>query len=340
MTEEETFNLALEHHARGDLIEAERLYRAALALRPDEPRTHWNLGLLLLLKGDFAAGWPEYAWRWQLPQLRVQRLQCRQPEWRGQDLRGKRILVYAEQGAGDSIQFARYIPLLAQAGANIWLGCQQPLAPLLQSIQGVEKCWPQPGPVPAEFDFHCSLPTLPAVMQTIPHNVPYLSAHEARRAAWKARLPPGGFSLGLCWAGSPAHRDDARRSIAPAYFAPFSQIPGVRLFSLQKNPAAGGFPVADFSADLTDFAETAALIANLDLVITVDTAVAHLAGAMARPVWLLLPHLPDWRWMLNRSDSPWYPTMRLFRQCTPGDWSTPIAAAAGALADLAGLRSA
>jgi hypothetical protein len=369
VTIEHQLNLAVSKQHSGNLPEAERLYRALLAhhpdmaeahfnlgtildatgrwhdaiaafrqaakLRPDLAVAHWNLGLTLLRQGDYPAGWPEWEWRWNVPDLRLNRLQCRQPQWDGAELAGKRILLYAEQGFGDTIQFARYVPLVAARGGIVTLGCPTELFNLFSRLPGVETCLPQPGTAPASFSVHASLPSLPRIfgttLATIPQNIPYMHADPAKIERWRARMTGTNTKkIGLVWAGRPTHRGDRERSLPLAALADLPALPGIQWFSLQKGDAAqqartAPFELTDWTNELIDFSDTAALIANLDLVISVDTSVAHLAGAMGKPVWVLLPFVPDWRWLLERGDSPWYPTMRLFRQTTSGDWQTPLA---------------
>jgi hypothetical protein len=258
---------------------------------------------------------------------------------------GRTILLYAEQGIGDTIHFVRYATILAQRGARVLVECPWSLKLLLGTCPGVRLVWARGEQLP-EYDWHIPMLSLPAALettvQTIPGNVPYLFADPARSKAWRTRVDgaaKGRLRVGLVWAGSPGYVNDARRSISPALLAPLAQIGGVTLFSLQKGPATDKKPppdlrLVDFTISLTDFAESAALIEQLDLIISVDTAVAHLAGAMGKAVWTLLRHIPDWRWMLHRSDTPWYPTMRLFRQRAADDWPGVIEEVGQALAAL------
>jgi Flp pilus assembly protein TadD len=305
-------------------------YRCAIRLRPDFPAAHLNLALAELVTGNFERGWPEYEWRRQCPSALPPRKFAQAP-WKGHPLDGKTILLHAEQGFGDAIHFIRYAPLVAGRGGKIVLECQPALVRLFGNFPGVGQIVTTGQPLPA-FDYQCPLPSLPGVfgttMATIPATIPYLAADAEAADAWRKRMEPAGefLRVGLAWAGSPDNRNDRNRSIPLEKFAPLSAVDGVRFHSLQTAPppAAGGIVLSDWSAMLTDFAETAALIENLDLVISVDTGVAHLAGAMGKPVWLLVPFPPDWRWLLDRADSPWYPTIRLFRQETPGDWDGVI----------------
>jgi tetratricopeptide repeat protein/glycosyl transferase family 9 (putative heptosyltransferase) len=335
------YNLGTALDQMGRWDEAIAALRQAVALRPDLATAHWNLAAMLLRQGDLPRGWEEYEWRWKIPELRLSRVTCPQPQWNGEELMGRRILVYAEQGFGDTIQFARYVPLVARLGGRVMLGCRRELTALLGRLDGVERCLPQPGPAPADFSFHCTLPSLPRIFgtttATIPWSGPYLAADAAKAAAWQARLRRDGRRrIGLVWAGRPTHPNDLNRSIAPDRLRPLADVPDVQWFSLQKGPAAGRISdglaaLTDWTAEMNDFDDTAALLANLDGVICVDTSVAHLAAALGRPTWVLLPFVPDWRWMLERSDSPWYPTMRLFRQPAAGDWDSVLREVVAAL---------
>jgi hypothetical protein len=297
---------------------------------------------LRLSLGDFTAGWAEYEHRWHLPQ--VARLAVEAPMWAGEPLDGKTILLDAEQGFGDTIQFLRYVPLVAARGGRIVLRLQRSLVRLAASLPG-ELTIVTPGNRLGAFDLWCPLLSLPRVfgtrLESTPANVPYLGVRPALLDRWRRRLGGlAGLRVGIAWAGDPRHVNDFRRSIAFASWVPLLAVPGVSWVSLQLGPTAGAVAtlaptrVLDLSAELTDFAETAGAIANLDLVIAADTAVVHLAGAIGAPVWTLLPFTPDWRWLLNREDSPWYPTMRLLRQPAPGEWDAVIAQTAERLGQL------
>jgi tetratricopeptide (TPR) repeat protein len=332
------YNLAnsLKNLARFD--EAVLAYEQAIAINGQFADAHWNLGLLLLLCGSLARGLIEFEWRHKASFGRTHARKFSQPAWDDSALDGQRILVYAEQGFGDVIHMIRYVPLLAEQGATVIIECQSALWRLLagQRFPGVQQVIAQ-GDAVGEFDAHCAVMSLPLRMGTsnlagVPGAVPYLSADSEIAGRWKARIGSDRrMHVGLAWAGSSNLADDRNRSMTAATLTPLGEIPGVRFVSLQKNDRTAyvtelpqSFSLTDWTAELTDFAETAGLIANLDLVICVDTAVAHLAGAMGKPVWVLLPRVPDWRWMLDRDDSPWYPTMRLFRQEAKGDWNGPI----------------
>ncbi len=322
-------------------VEALTAHQQALALKPDYPEAHMSSGMTHLLLGNFETGWKEYEWRTKCPHVIIRR-NFAQPQWHGETLEGKTILLHAEQGLGDTLQFIRYATLLAKRGGKVIVEIWPELAGIIKSVEGIDQIIIQGDPPPS-FDFHCPMMSLPLIfgttLETIPAK-PYLSAPPDRIAAWRERLgnPNGHRRVGLAWAGRPEQRDDRRRSMRLDQFAPLANAKSARFFSLQKGSAADqaaspppGMNLIDWTPDLHNFVETAALLANLDLVICVCTAVAHLAGAMGKPVWVLLSYQSDWRWMLNRTDSPWYPTARLFRQKTMGDWTGVIAEIAGAL---------
>ena len=328
----------------GRIEDAAAQYRDAIRLRPDYADAHLNLAFALLVRGDFERGLPEYEWRARRPAHGMPPLP--QPQWDGGELTGKTILIRSEQGLGDGIQFVRYVPLLAARGATVILECLPELRRLFQDAPGAAHVVAR-GEAPAPFDLHCPLASLPLVfgtrLESIPAVTPYLHADSRVVQAQAARLNINGDTLnvGLVWAGNPDHRNDRKRSMSLEQLSPLAEVKGVRFFSLQKGKPAeqvrtppAGMNLLDAAGELSDFADTAALIARLDLVITVDTAVAHLAGAMGRPVWVLLPFAPDWRWLLGRDDSPWYPTMRLVRQDAPGQWEPVVARVEKELAGL------
>jgi tetratricopeptide (TPR) repeat protein len=320
--------------AQGRHDEEERCYRAALALEPGQPDAHQNLAWLYLKRGDYGQGWAEYARRWRASDYEAIAV-AGIPEWRGEPIDGKRILLVREQGFGDQFQFLRYARVLAERGAIVDVCVRAPLLDIAQRVPGVRRAWT--GTPGGDYDFWISLMSVPSVVgtevQTIPAAVPYLFADPAKIAHWRARLDQTvGVQpkIGLVWAGSPTFGNDRYRSMPLAALAPLAELTGVAWLNLQKGAAQAqlaALPDAirplDFTAELNDFSDTAALIANLDLVITVDTAVAHLTGALGKPLWVMLPANSDWRWLEHRSDSPWYPTARLFRQTTLGDW-TPV----------------
>ncbi len=323
--------------------EALAAFEQAIALRPDFAEAHANRGMALLLTGRFEEGWREYAWRFSAAQ-RWDPRRLAQPQWRGEAFPGRTLLVHTEQGIGDVIQFVRCLPAVRAKGGRVLLACEPVLRPLLADIPGVDELVDAPAGRPAgvEFDLHIALLDVPGALgttlATIPAQVPYLTADPGRCEAWRGRLPVDTYTVGLCWAGHPRHGNDRNRSMALAMFAPLADIVGVRFYSLQKGPAAQQISTSparllldDYTNELNDFADTAALLSELDLILSVDTAVAHLAGALAKPVWTLLPYAPDWRWLLEREDSPWYPTMRLFRQPQIGDWQSVMDRVAGEL---------
>jgi tetratricopeptide (TPR) repeat protein len=325
-------NLGIALRDAGRFDDANTAFLEALRIRNENPPVHWNLALNYLLQGKFKEGWAEHEWRWQCDSFPSPRRNFPQPMWDGRDLNGQTILLHAEQGFGDTIQFVRYAPMVAKRGGRVLLQCQSPLVRLLKQNPQLGQIISADEPLP-DFDIQCPLLSLPGAfntdLQSIPAEIPYLRADPALTEAWKTRLSsaPSSFRIGLVWAGSPAHKRDRQRSLPLSQFLPLAAVTGVSFFSLQIGPASqqikdllDKMKLTDFTAALHDFAETAALISNLDLVIGVDTAVTHLAAAIGKPVWLLLPHVPDWRWLTTREDSPWYPTMRLFRQLSPGDW--------------------
>ncbi len=320
----------------GRFEEAADACRAAILRKYDLPGAHLSLALAELVLGNMERGWPEYEWRMRHLDLLPPR-QTTFPTWDGTRLDGKTILLFSEQGFGDAIQFIRYVPMVAAMGARVILECPAAVLPLFRGFPGVDQvlAWGVPLPV---CDVQSALASLPGIfkttVQSIPAATPYLAAEEGAAASWRKRVEPAEnvLQVGLVWAGRPENRNDRNRSIRMEEFAPIAKTPGVRFHSLQTNRIADApFAISDWSELLKDFGETAGLIANVDLVISVDTAVAHLAGAMGKPVWVLLPFPPDWRWLLDRADSPWYPTMRLFRQKFRGEWRPVIQAVAEAL---------
>ena len=308
--------------------EAIAVFERALAIRPDLAQARWNLSLARLIKGDYAAGWDDFESRWEVNRLTPGE-GCEQPLWDGSDLNGRTILLRAEQGLGDTIQFVRYAPTVAARGGRVIVQCPPALVRLLRTCPGVEQVLGNDQP-PPDCDVQCPLMSVPRVLRATPQTpaakVPYLHADPADVAMWRERLSQEpGLKVGLVWAGNPAHRSDRQRSAQLDRLAALAEVGGVRWVSLQKGAASEqltqnpGFKMINWIAELKNFAD-AALIANLDLIISVDTATAHLAGAMGKPTWLLLKFAPDWRWGLGRSDTEWYPTMRLFRQSVRGDW--------------------
>ena len=342
-------NMGNLRQAQGLLREAAACYERALELKPVFEVARFNRSILKLLEGDFAAGLPDYEKRRYLHPPR----NFSQPQWRGEPLRGARILLYAEQGLGDTLQFLRYVPMVQAAGGEVILEVQATLRRMAAELPGIDaEHLLAAGEALPEFAWQCSLMSLPLAFRTtlenIPARAPYVTfpAEAWRRAAGLA-WPTQGLRVGIAWAGSPTHLKDRFRSIAPSLLRPLLRQERIAFYSLQVGTRAGelaelGDGVTDLAPWIEDMADTAALVTQLDLVIAVDTAVVHLAGALGRPVWVLLPLAPDWRWMLRREDSPWYPTMRLFRQETMGDWEGVIARVFEALVEFsrehAGMR--
>jgi hypothetical protein len=318
----------------------------ALGLKPDHADGHLALGQNLLAMGDFPSGWLEYEWRNLTEAGKGTLPKMTSAAWNGMRIPQGRLLMVGDQGYGDTIQFARYIPLIADRCQELILGCSAEMGPLLATIPGVKQYCHRWTDVPGHAA-HCRLSSVPGLvhttLETIPVNIPYLFADPARVAARRerldARLPQGVRRIGLAWTGRPTHPNDRRRSMPLARLAALAAAGPASFVSLQKplpksdEASLALFPgLTDISDELTDFGETAAVVANLDLVITVDTAIGHLTGALGKPVWIMVPKASDWRWLLERSDSPWYPTARLFRQRTPGAWDPVIAEVAAALA--------
>ena len=317
----------------------------ALALRPDHSDAFWNRAFARLLLGFSRQGWDEYEVRWLTKELDALRRTFRQPLWQGDaDVAGKRILLHAEQGFGDTIMVVRYARFLSEMGAHVILEVPWPLVPLMQQMDGVTVVT-QGQPLPA-FDLHCPMMSLPrafdATPENIPADVPYLRAPAAHLEKWRQRLPrTGSLRVGLNWAGREAFKHDAARSITFARMLPLLARTDIQFFALQKGLRPGDAEVlrehprvVQLGDEIESFADSAAIVSQLDLVISTDTAIAHLAGALGRPVWVLLAFMPEWRWLLDRSDSPWYPTARLFRQDKLDDWNGPIDRVAAELARL------
>lgn len=307
----------------------------ALAFKPGYANAINFRSDIELLLGSFAEGWANHEWRWKVPECSSRKPPLAAPEWWGEDLKGRSIFVYMEQGLGDTIQFARYLPLLVKRGAKVTFSAsrnlQRLLRPLCKGIEAVSAI-----KTSREFDFQCALMSLPLHFRTdissIPADVPYLHAEEGLATQWKDRLGSDGFKIGIVWQGNPSGIIDRGRSFPLREFFPLARTKGVRLISLQKNHGLdqlGELPPDikietlgnDFDSGPDAFIDTAAVMSQLDLVISSDTSIAHLAGALGRPLWIALKYVPDWRWLLDRDDSPWYPTARLFRQERAGDWS-------------------
>ena len=338
-------NLGAASRALGLVDRAVACYQQVLAQDPDYADAHWNLALVQLLLGRFAEGWQGYEWRFSKVDP-VPRQHFPQPLWDGAPLKGRVILLHAEQGFGDTVQFVRYAPLLARSGAVVLVQCQSgAIAPVIATVPGVARVLVRGEPLP-EFDCHAPLMSLPHLCGTrpesVPAEIPYLSADPGLVEEWRARMTGSGLRVGLVWAGRKSYKDDGKRSLSLPLFAPLAGLPGVRFYALQVGDGAEqaasppqGMELVDLGAGIRSFADSAACLANLDLVISADTAVAHLAGALGRPVWVLLPMACDWRWLLTRDDSPWYPSARLFRQSRRGDWGGVLEQVARQLAELA-----
>lgn len=330
-------NLANTLLQLGRMEEIKQHYQRGLELEPASPGGQYNYALLLLREGNYPEGWLRHEWRWDFHELHQRRRNFPQPQWRGSDLNGATILLHAEQGLGDTLQLVRYVPLVAARGGRVILEVQPRLQRLLANVEGVE-CIIARGDALPEFAYHCPLMSLPlafrTTVETIPSAVPYVHADPGLIAdAWQ-RYPrqDGRPRVGLAWAGNPKYKGDQQRSMTLEQLAPLAEIENAVFYSLQFGAGAeqiaatsDRLPVVDTASQHADFAETAAVAATLDLVISVDTSIAHLAGAMGLPVWVMLAHLADWRWMEQRSDNPWYPTTRLFRQPSPGDWTSVVA---------------
>jgi len=333
----------------GQMDDAVASYRRALKIQPDYAKAHWNLSMSLLAQGHYAEGWQEYEYRWKAGAIPPRNLV--EPLWLGEaELSGKSILLHAEQGFGDTLQFIRYVALVVARGATVYLEVPPPLKSLAARCAGVAAVFVQGESLPP-FDYQCPMMSLPLACKTelasIPAAVPYLAASPAKIAYWQEKLgKKTALRVGLTWAGNPRdHLDaghrvrvlDSQRSIHFDRLLPLLEIPGIEFISLQvgddaRRQANGNPRLVDFTDELRDFEDTAALVANLDMAICVDTSVAHLVGAVGKPVWLLNRYNTCWRWLTGREDSPWYPSMRIFRQPSLGDWDSVIADVKGALA--------
>lgn len=331
------------HYNRGHTLtslkrfdEALASYDCAVSLRPDYAEAHWNEALLRLLIGDLSGGWAKYGWRWKGSSSSLSKRNFLQPLWLGEDtIRNKTILLHSEQGLGDAIQFCRYVPFVTARAAHVVFEVERPLQKLMSNFAGAAHVICRGDPLP-NFDIHCPLLSLPLAfgtrLETIPSSVPYLQASSQGSTNWATRLGPKDRPrVGLAWSGSAINTRDGERSIGLRNLLPLLEVEA-RFVSLQKDVRSTDAAllkersdILNFGDEIRDFSDTAALISELDLVISVDTSVAHLAGAMGKPVWILVTHIPDWRWLLDRDDSPWYPTVQLFRQPRIDDWQSVIA---------------
>lgn len=315
-------------------VEAVASYQRVLAVEPEHGDAQWNESLARLTLGDFREGWKKFEWRWRTSDAKPPGF--RQPLWLGgEEIAGMTILLCCEQGVGDTLQFVRYVPLVAARGGRVVLVVHREVKPLLAGFAGASAIFADDEPLPA-FDLRCPLLSLPlafaTTLESIPAEIPYLHSPQERIERWNLRLPvTSSLRVGLVWSGNPSHKNDQNRSLTFAQLATTLPTPNICYVSLQQPVRHSDLEalrarddILNLGDELSDFADTAAVVSQLDLVITVDTAVAHLAGAMGKPVWVLLPFSPDWRWLLDREDSPWYPSMRLFRQRRIDDWASAL----------------
>jgi tetratricopeptide (TPR) repeat protein len=334
-------NLGLLQFSLGDYNAAIECYDRGLTLQPGNRTVQWDRALALLASGDYARGFAAYDVRFDLddPTLGFDRKlrgvrNITLPLWQGEELAGRTLYVYAEQGLGDTLQFARFLPMVAARGARIVFDCAPGLLRLFENFPGIAVLRPEDSPLPPA-DFHLPMMSLPhrlgITLDNLPARVPYLAPPLTGSSPIVERPPGTRLAIGIVWAGRPHHSNDLNRSLALDHLLELCAVPGLALFSLQTGPRSGDIAahgaaalVRDLSPQIQDFLDTARLVRQLDLVITVDTAVAHLAGALGRPAFVLLPFTPDWRWLARRQDSPWYPTLRLFRQPAPRDWKSVV----------------
>jgi len=323
------YNLGVFFKDKGKIIEALEHYDKAIELDENFFEAHWNRSLILLLLGRFNEGWEEFEYRFKKEKPTDSRV-FNKPKWNGSSLEGKKILIVSEQGFGDDIQFIRYVPLVKEKGGYVILECKKEFRKLFENFPGVDKLVEKEDKIPnVEFDFYIHLMSLPRVFNTnlniIPNKTPYLKANPRLVKEFQAKFNTNNFKIGIVWSGNPNQDNDMNRSITFDKFKLLKEIPGVDLFSLQKEEVSqqlNDHKIINIADDIEDFMDTASVIENLDLIISVDTSVAHLAGAMGKPVWTLLSFTSDWRWLLDRDDSPWYPSMKLFRQQKLGDWDS------------------
>lgn len=332
---ESLINIGEIYKEAGNLLEAIEFYKKAIDMNPDFPDAHFILACAYLSIGNFEEGWKEYEWRWKTKEFKTLKRDFKKPRWNGKDIGGKRVLLICEQGFGDTIQFIRYSKLLKGLNAYIVVEVQKELCNLFKRIKEIDSMIIRGEELP-DFDFYSPLMSLPYVfktrLETIPNEVPYINLDDETVKKWDLKLcDDKKLKIGIAWAGNPGHKKDKYRTISLIDYLPILRLKDVNYYSLQKGIGSeqlkelpDDINIIDMTNEINDFLDTAGLIMNLDLVITVDTAVAHLAGALGKTVWVLIPYVPDWRWMLDREDSPWYPTMRLFRQSRKDNWKDVI----------------
>lgn len=337
--------LAQTIRPQGRIAETRAIQEMLVEAVPGDLPGRFDLAETALLLGDFERGWREYHWRYSLPHTtRIER-KVQRPRWDGRRLEGRTLLIHDEQGFGDTFQFMRMVPWAkARSGARVILEIAPEILPLVRRTDGFDEIIAR-GTIPPSFDVHCEMMSLPMVMgltlAELPGRIPYLAPDPARLARWRKRLRKLPRPLAaLVWAGRPEHHNDANRSLPLAALAPLA-LPGISFIAVQKGPKAAdakspppGMALTSLSDEIRDFEDTAAILSIADLLISADSSPVHLAGALGRPAWVLLPFVPDWRWLLERADTPWYPSLRLFRQAACGDWSGAIEGAAAALAAL------
>ena len=337
-------NIFKDQHRADEAVAA---FQRALELKPDYHWARVHLAFALLLKGDYPAGWREYEQRWKIPLFGERSCGFSAPAWDGSPIEGETVLLFAEQGFGDTLHFARYAGIVAAMGCRVVFTCQPHLARLMKTLKGADEVIAQGDPLP-DFDRYAPLLSLPhllgTTLDTIPADVPYLAAEPGLAEKWAGRLSGApGLKVGIAWSGTAEMRGNPARGCPLSQFRPLLDNPDINLFSLQKETPDEDRPLpdglTDLSAELKDFTDTAAIISNLDLVISIDTAVAHLAGALGRPTWLLLSTAGDWRWLMERLDSPWYPTMRLFRQYRERVWDDVFAEISGEISGFASRKA-
>lgn len=322
------YNLGVFFKERGQIEEALKHFTESIKLKEDFAEAHWNRALILLLLGNFKEGWKDYEYRFKKKDPTDSRI-FHKPEWTGNSLDGKKILILSEQGYGDNTNFARYLPMIREKGGKIILECKKELKELFENSFDIDKIVIKGEAINEDYDCYIHMMSLPQVFETdmnsIPDKIPYLKANPILVEEFREKIREGELKIGICWAGNPEQENNKNRSTTSEYFKDLKKINGVKLYSLQKGEAEKELDdseIINLADELDDFSKTAAAIENLDLIISVDTSVAHLAGAMGKPVWTLLSFIPDWRWLLGRKDCLWYPSMKLFRQKKSGDWDS------------------